>query len=257
MENRVVLITGGSRGIGKAMARHFAALGDHVVIGGVSVDGARQTVAEIEADGGRATALAVDVRDEAQVAEFVKRGLALTGRIDVLVNNAGVAGPVKLIEDVTLEEWQATLAINLTGAFLCCKHVLPIMKEQGQGAVVNIASVVGKKTLPLRAVYAASKMAIIGFTRALAADYGPFGVRVNSVCPGAVAGERQDQALRNAMLATGRTIEDVTREKLEETPLRRFIEPKQIAGVVAFLCSEAAGAMTGQDINVSGGRVMY
>jgi NAD(P)-dependent dehydrogenase (short-subunit alcohol dehydrogenase family) len=155
---------------------------------------------------------------------------------------------------VELAEWQATLAINLTGTFLCCKHVLPIMKEQGKGAVVNIASIVGKKTLPLRAVYSASKMAVIGFTRALAADYGPFGVRINSVCPGPVAGERQDRRCATH----DRHRRDAGRSHQESstvTPLRCFIA-RSHRQCCRFLCSEAAGPDGRVITSAAGGNVL-
>lgn len=258
LKNQVAIVTGGGQGIGEQIALRLAREGAVVVIGDVNADGARRTAAAIceEHEGGAAT-IPTDISDESQVVALVQSALRVRGRIDILINNSGIMGPVKNLEDVTLEEWRATLAVNLDGMFLCCKHVIPVMKRQGGGSIVNIASVTGKRPLPQRTPYAASKMGVIGLTRTLAAEVGSSKIRVNAVCPAAVTGARQDLVYQGISRFTGKNREEVMRERREMSPLKTFVDPKYVAGVVAFLCSEDAAMMTGQDVNVSAGAVMY
>lgn len=183
--------------------------------------------------------------------------LGIENRIDILVNNAGVAGPTKNIEDVAAAEWEETMAVNLRGVFFCCKHVIPVMKKQKKGSIVNICSMAGKRPLAQRTPYATSKMAMIGLTRTLAAEVGEWKIRVNAICPGAVVGSRQKQMYENIMQTSGKTWDEVVRERIAASALKTFIDPEHIAAVVAFLCSEDAAMMTGQDINVTAGTVMY
>ena len=166
-------------------------------------------------------------------------------------------GPVKRVEDITVDEWEETMAVNLRGMFLCCKHAVPVMKRQGGGNIVNISSVTGKRPLTERVPYATSKMGVIGMTRTLAAELGRWKIRVNAVCPGAVIGPRLDRVMEGVMKFSGKTREEVIAARTEASPLRSFVDPKYIAAVVAFLCSEDAAMVTGQDINVSAGAVMY
>jgi NAD(P)-dependent dehydrogenase (short-subunit alcohol dehydrogenase family) len=229
-----------------------------VVIGDINAAGARRTADEITGQGGReARVIPTDVSDEKQVIALMAGTLDVGGRIDILVNNSGIMGPVKNIEDVTLDEWRATMAVNLDGMFLCCKHAVPIMKRQGGGNIVNISSVTGKRPLIQRTPYATSKLGVIGLTRTLAAEVGKWKIRVNAVCPGAVIGPRQDLVYEGIMKFTGKSREQVRAERAEVSALKTFVDPKYVAAVVAFLCSEDAAMMTGQDLNVSAGAVMY
>jgi NAD(P)-dependent dehydrogenase (short-subunit alcohol dehydrogenase family) len=164
---------------------------------------------------------------------------------------------MKSIEAISIEEWDETFAVNLRGMFLCCKHVIGTMKKQMNGAIVNMASITGKCPLPQRTPYAASKIGVIGLTRTLAAEVGKWNIRVNSVCPGSVEGPRQKLVYQGIMKYSGKSYDEILKEKLESTPLGKLISPKSVAAVVSFLCSEDASMMTGQDINVSGGRIMY
>jgi len=258
LDKQVAIVTGAGQGIGEQIALRLAREGAVAVLADINVAGAQNTAAAIAGQGGREPLVVpTDVTDEAQVRALVQAALAPTGRIDVLVNNSGIMGPVKNIEDIGLEEWRATLAVNLDGMFLCCKHVVPVMKRQGGGSIVNIASVTGKRPLTQRTPYAASKMGVIGLTRTLAAEVGRWRVRVNAVCPGAVTGPRQDQVYAGIMRFTGKTREQVMAERAELSALKTFVDPAHVAGVVAFLCSPDAAMMTGQDVNVSAGAVMY
>jgi len=257
-DTQTAIVTGGGQGIGEQIALRLAGDGAAVVIADINVAGAEKTAAAIARQGGpQATVIRTDVADEAQVAALVARTLALDGRIDILVNNAGIMGPVKNLEDISLEEWRATMAVNLDGMFLCCKHVVPVMKQQGGGSIVNIASVTGKRPLPQRTPYAASKLGVIGLTRTLAAEVGRWKVRVNAVCPGAVTGPRQELVYEGISQFTGKSREQVMAERAEFAALKTFVDPGRVAAVVAFLCSEDAAMMTGQDLNVSAGAVMY
>jgi NAD(P)-dependent dehydrogenase (short-subunit alcohol dehydrogenase family) len=258
LEKQVAIVTGAGQGIGEQIALRLGREGATVVLADINIAGARKTAEAIAGRGGAPPVVApTDVADEGQVAALVQAALGPTGRIDILVNNSGIMGPVKNIEDIALDEWRATMAVNLDGMFLCCKHVIPAMKRQGGGSIVNIASVTGKRPLSQRAPYAASKMGVIGLTRTLAAEVGRWKIRVNAVCPGAVTGPRQDQVYAGIMQFTGKSREQVMAERAELSALKTFVDPAQVAGVVAFLCSEDAAMMTGQDVNVSAGAVMY
>jgi NAD(P)-dependent dehydrogenase (short-subunit alcohol dehydrogenase family) len=254
----VAVVTGGGQGIGREIALRLALEGAAVVVGDINVEGSAETVEMISHRfGGKSISVPTDLVHEEQVMHLVNAAREVSGRIDILVNNSGIAGPMKNIEDITAEEWDETMAVNVRGMFFCCRHVIPIMKQQKGGSVVNIASVTGKQALTQRTPYATSKMGVIGLTRTLASEVGPWNIRVNSVCPGAVTGPRLEQVFQGIMLHTGKQRDQVATERLEKTALRRFVDPKSIAAVVAFLCSEDASMMTGQDINVSAGSVMY
>ncbi len=254
----VAIVTGGGQGIGRAIAVRLAQEGARVVVADVDTAGAEATAALIKESGGPpALSIPTDVADESQVLALVRQAAALDERIDILVNNAGIMGPVKAVEDIGVDEWTATFAVNLTGTFLCCKHVVPRMKQQRSGSIVNIASVTGKRPLTHRSPYAASKMGVIGLTRTLAAEVGPWKIRVNAVCPGAVTGPRQDKVYEGIARFSGKPLTQVRAERAELAALKTFVDAKDVAAVVAFLCSADAAMMTGQDVNVSAGAVMY
>ena len=258
LEGQTAVVTGAGQGIGEQIALRLAREGAVVVIADIDAAGARRTAAAIAAQGGReARVIPADVSDEPQVIALMASTIDLGGRIDILVNNAGIMGPVKNIEDIAIEEWKATMAVNLDGMFLCCKHAVPAMKRQGGGSIVNIASVTGKRPLPQRTPYAASKLGVIGLTRTLAAEVGRWKIRVNAVCPGSVTGPRQARVAEGIMQFTGKSREQVLAERAELSALKTFVDPRHVAAVVAFLCTEDAAMMTGQDINVSAGAVMY
>ena len=258
LENQVGIVTGAGQGIGREIALRLAREGARVILADVDEAGSRETASAIAGAGWPAPrAAATDVASEAQVRRLVDSTLATEGRVDILVNNAGIMGPVKNIQDITVEEWDATLAVNLRGMFLCCKHAIPAMQRQGKGSIVNIASVTGKRPLTQRTPYAASKMGVIGFTRCLAAEVGRWKIRVNAVCPGSVTGHRQDLVFEGIMKFSGKTREQVAAERAALSPLKCLVDPQSVAAAVAFLCTEDAAMMTGQDINVSAGAVMY
>ena len=256
--NKVVIITGGGRGIGKSIALRFVKENAYIVLADIDEYASAETINFINRKNKKKVRfLKTDVSDETQVLSMINEVYKDYGKIDVLVNNCGIAGPIKFAEEVTLEEWEKTLAVNLRSMFLCVKYTLPIMKKNNEGVIVNISSATGKRPLPMRLPYATSKMGVIGFTRTLAAEVGKYNIRVNAVCPGAVTGERQKVAFEGIMKYTGKNWDEVVEDKTEDTALKTLIDPNYIANAVAFLCSKEAAMITGEDINVTAGAIMY
>ncbi|WP_267643377.1 SDR family NAD(P)-dependent oxidoreductase [Haloarchaeobius amylolyticus] len=251
------IVTGGGRGIGRAICRELAAEGATVVIADIDESEMAETAALVEEEGGRAYPVETDLRSFEDIQDTVDEVLAEFESVDILVNNAGIAGPTAECEAVDPDEWDQTMAVNLRGPFLMCRQVLPVMKEQSYGRIVNIASVTGKRPLTQRTPYATSKMGVIGFTRTLAAEVGEDDINVNAVCPGSVDGPRIDRVFEAKAEAQGRTYEDVRGDAEAESPRRELVQKEDVARTVSFLCSPAADRITGQDLNVSAGKVMY
>ncbi len=240
------LVTGAGRGIGRAIAGALQAAGAHVHI--CDVDEAR--LAAARADGLAATR--ADVADPDDVAALFREVGREMGGLDVLVNNAGTAGPTAPVEEVEPQAWVRTVAVNLTGAFLCARQAVPLLRGAGGGSIVNIVSSAGVMGYPLRSPYAAAKWGVVGLTKTLAMELGPDDIRVNAVCPGPVEGERMEAVIAAEAAATGRTAGDVRAGYLAQTSLRTFVTPEDIAATVAFLCSPAATKITGQVLSVDG-----
>ena len=258
LDGQVAIVTGGGQGIGRQIALRLGREGALVVIGDINEKGSHETAEMMAKEGSKkAKVVPTDIRHEKQVESLVKAALGINGRIDILVNNSGIAGPVKSVEDITVEEWQDTMGVNVLGMFLCCKHVVPTMKKQGKGNIINISSITGKRHLVQRLPYAASKMAVIGLTRTLAFEVGKWKIRVNAICPGGIIGPRLDFVIDGIMKGSGKNRNQVLDEMTESAALRSLVDPQFIAATVAFLCSEDAAMISGQDINVDGGTVMY
>src|SRR2546422_6508291 len=190
---QTIVVTGAGYGMGRAIARAFGREGANVVLAARSREKLTAVAEELRDQGTNPSVSVTDVTSEPAVRDMVAGALGRYGAIDVLVNNSGVAGPTRAVHNVTAEEWHETLAINLTGAFYCSKHVADAMLARKRGSIVNIASVAGRMAYPLRAPYAASKWGLIGFSHSLAAELAPHGIRVNAVLPGATAGERMER----------------------------------------------------------------
>ena len=255
-KDQTIIVTGAGYGIGKQIALAFGREGGNVTLAARSMDKLNAVAVELRALGTRPLVVNTNVAIEADVQNMIAAAQAEFGRIDVLVNNSGIGGPTKLARDISAAEWQQTIDVNLTGAFYCAKHVAPLMIEARQGNIVNISSVAGRIGFPRRTPYAASKWGMIGLSHSLAAELGPYGIRVNAVLPGAVEGERLDSVLLNRAKAEGKTLAAVTKKILRDTPLQRKINADEVAAMVLFLASSAAAAITGQAIQVCGGARM-
>ncbi len=253
LRDQVAIVTGGGRGIGEVIALRFASEGAAVMVAGTGRQHLEATARRIREQGGRARVSVTSVADEPAVEAMVATTLAELGRIDILVNNAGIAGPTAAAVVVSLDEWNRTLAINLTGAFLCSKHVLPLLVAQRTGRIINIASIAGLMGYALRAPYAASKWGMIGLTRSLAIEAGEFGVTVNAIAPGPVSGPRIEEVIRRRAEQTGIAEDEVRRGYLEPTALKRFVDPEDIAAMAVFLASGEGRSITGETINISSG----
>jgi NAD(P)-dependent dehydrogenase (short-subunit alcohol dehydrogenase family) len=254
LSGQVAIVTGGGRGIGRAIALRFAAEGAALVIAATGREALEATAAEIRTAGGRALVCLTDVADEAAVRGMVAATLREYSRLDILVNNSGIAGPTAAAIDLDRAEWDRTLAINVTGAYLCAKHALPHMIKQKSGRIINITSVAGKIGYAFRSPYAVSKWGMIGLTRSLALEAGEHGITVNAIAPGAVKGERIEAVVKKRAAALGRKPEDIEREFfIEPTALKRMIDPEEIAAAALYFASDEARGVSGETLAVSGG----
>jgi len=249
LSGRAVIVTGGGKGIGKVYCEEFARAGALMVAADIDRDAAEATARGIVADGGEAIAVKTDVSDPDSVAAMAQAALDHFGAIDVLINNASLmsALPRRSWLEIPVEEWDRVMAVNLRGVFLCCRAVFPAMREQGRGKIVNISSNRVWEGTPNRLHYTASKAGVVGLTRALAREVGEHGITVNAVSPGLTFSETQVASSSNEHLsqaAAGRAI-----------PRPQY--PDDLVGAVMFLASAASDFITGQTINVDGGKAMH
>ncbi|HMB51548.1 SDR family NAD(P)-dependent oxidoreductase [Natronoarchaeum rubrum] len=247
LDDKTVLITGSGTGIGESTALRCAEAGATVVSTDVDADAAEATAVSIRDDDGEATSFELDVTDGDRFHEVVDEVAAERG-LDVLVNNAGIGHPPSSVEDTDASVRDYVVDVNINGTWNGCHAALPVMKEQGSGSIINMASVGGMLGFPYQSVYALTKAAVINFTRAVAAEAGPAGVRANAVCPGFV-----DTQLTEAFFAGREDPEAAREEMIEDYPLRRLGEPEEIADCVAFLASDAASFVTGHALTADGG----
>ena len=245
MSGQRVLITAGAGGIGRAMAGAFAAAGARVWV--TDVD--RAALAAVPAEW-RATA--ADVTDEGAMAALFAELAEVWGGLDVLCANAGIAGPTAPVEAVTLADWRACVAVNLDGSFLAAKHAAPMMKAAGAGAIILTSSTAGLYGYPNRAPYAAAKWGVIGLMKTLAMELGPFGIRANAICPGAVEGPRMEGVLAREAAAKGTTRDALYAGYAAGSSLRCWVTAEDIAAMAVFLASDAARRVSGQVIAVDG-----
>jgi len=253
---RVAVVTGANRGIGRAVTVALAAAGFTVAAAARDPATLADTVAEAAKAGGTAVPLGGDVCDEASVADLAAAAERL-GPVHTVVANAGIAGPTAPLHEITLADWRETVATDLDGVFLTFRAFIPGLIQRRDGSLIAISSMTGKRPLHGRTPYAAAKMGVIGLVRTLAAELGPHHVRVNAVCPGAVAGPRIEAVFARQAEARGITAEAARAEMTALTPLRRLVQAEEVAEACVFLASEGAAAITGEDLNVTAGVVMY
>lgn len=243
-----VLVTAGASGIGRGIAAAFHRRGDRVHVCDMNPEALAVLRNELPEIGGTLA----DVSRAADVDRLFADAHGNLGGLDVLVNNAGIAGPTAPVEEVTPEEWERTLAVNLTGQFLCARLAVPLLKQAGGGAMINMASVAGRLGYPLRTPYAASKWGVIGLTESLAIELGPHNIRVNAILPGVVEGERMRGVISARADAQGVPYAEMEQQYLSQVSLRRMVTVDDIAAMALFLCSEGGRHITGQSLSVCG-----
>ncbi|HEX9580939.1 MAG TPA: SDR family NAD(P)-dependent oxidoreductase [Gemmatimonadales bacterium] len=252
LSGKGALVTGGGRGIGAAVARRLAAAGAAVIVAARSESQVAGVARDIIADGGSAWAQTCDVTDPESVAALADFAAKTLSQVDILVNNAGLAHSAPL-HRITLEDWQRLFAVNATGTLLCSQAFVPGMMRRGWGRVINVASVAGLHGAKYIAAYSASKHAVIGFTRSLAAEVAASGVTVNAVCPSYVDTEMTVESMDRMVAKAGITREQALEHILALNPQRRLIAPDEVAHAVATLCDQEARGINGQTMVIDGG----
>ena len=252
----VAVVTGANRGIGRAITVALAAGGFTVAASARDPASLAETVAKAGQAGGTAVPFGCDVCDEASVAAMAGRAAQL-GPVRAVVANAGIAGPTAPLHEITLADWRETIATDLDGVFLTFRAFIPAMIERRNGSLIAISSITGKRPLYGRTPYAAAKMGVIGLVRTLATELGPYDIKVNAICPGMVAGPRIEQVLARQAAARGITVEEARAEADRLSPLRRMVTAEEVAAACVFLASGDSAAITGEDLNVTAGVVMY
>lgn len=247
-KNKTVIVTAGASGIGLAITREFLHQGARVLI----CDSDPGAVETIKKEMPAIEGFVVDVSSEEQVEQVFSQIKDKSDTIDVLVNCAGIAGPTGPTETLDSGDWQKTLDVNLNGSFFCAKAILPQMKDQGCGSIINISSTAGLMGYPYRSPYAAAKWAVIGFTKSLAMEVGECGIRVNAIAPGSVEGERMQHVITAEAKQRGISEADIRKMYTRHTSLKTFVDAADIANMAVFLASEAGNKITGQCISVDG-----
>jgi NAD(P)-dependent dehydrogenase (short-subunit alcohol dehydrogenase family) len=255
LQDRVALVTGGSRGIGKTIARALATQGAKVAICSRDGEAARKAADEISPGGGRVLAIRADVVEKADARALVRDIVARWGQIHVLVNNAGINARIPIDSDDDAR-WLQVLNVNVVGAYYVTREVLRYMPNHNGGRIINISSVLGRVGVPAYTAYCTAKHGIIGFTRALALEVVGRGITVNAICPGWVETDMAALGMRQTAEATGMSQEEFRKQALAAVPIQRMLEPKEIADLAVYLASDASAGMTGQAINLCGGQVM-
>lgn len=249
-----VVITGAAEGVGRTIAYEFCSEGANVIL--VDRIFPEQTLAICTETGVLVKSIICDITDESQIISMAKEvGEIFSGKIDILINNAGFNGKANLIKNIELSNWEYTLKVNLTGTMLVCREMIPYLEANGGGNILNMASNVGKRGLPFRADYVSSKWAVRGLTQTLAFELAESNIRVNAVCPGPIKGDRVEQLLSMHSEAEGIPYDEMLKS-WEDVPMKRMIEPKEVASVIMFLCGKESSAMTGQSLNITGGMLM-
>jgi NAD(P)-dependent dehydrogenase (short-subunit alcohol dehydrogenase family) len=253
LKDKTALVTGGGRGIGKAIALALAREGANVAVTGRHEDVLQEVAKEIAAMGRRSLAFVADVSDEQQVQRLFDATKEKFDCIDLLINNVGIAGPTAPLVEVTSAEWDETMTVNLRSAFLCSRAAIPQMVERGGGKIINISSIAGKIGYALRSPYATSKWGMIGLSQSLAQELGRYNIQVNTICPGPTDGERMRAVIAHRARELGKTEAEVEAVYVEGTALKRMVDPDHVAAAVVFLASNAGDSITGVALDVAAG----
>jgi len=258
LAGQVAVVVGSGRGIGETIARTFAQEGAAVAL----VDLAKmkselESIAqEISQKGGKAIAIVADCTDDSQVKKMVDETVTRWGKIDILVNSAGLRGPLVPVQDITEEEWDTVLDVNLKAVFLCCRAVLKIMMQQKSGSIVSISGTAGKEGMALRGSLCAAKWGLLGLTQTIAKEAGPSGIRANIICPGGMDEPELRDMYAERAKGLGMEFSQLEKSVLELTPLRKYAKHDEVAKAALFLASSDSSHTTGESLNVSGGRLM-
>ncbi|MEM7345822.1 MAG: SDR family oxidoreductase [Chloroflexota bacterium] len=243
-----VIVTAGGSGIGRTIAETFMENGARVHICDLVEDHLNSVTAAFPTIGATLT----DVSDPAQVERLFDEAVTHLGGLDVLINNAGIAGPTALVEEIQPEDWEKTMSVNINGQFYCTRLAVPLLKEAGGGHIINLSSTAGLFGYTHRSPYVASKWAVIGFTKTLAMELGEFNIRANAICPGSIDGPRMDRVIAAEAAAKGLSEEQIRQGYFKQNSLGTFINMQDIANMALFLCTDAANLITGQALSVDG-----
>ena len=248
IKNKIIVITAGASGIGADMAKSLSNAGAAVIIG----DKDEIALKRLEKEGSDILAIQADVSNESDVAMLFEIVKSRFGKIDALINNAGIPGPSVKLEDIDLKDWEEAIKVNLTGTFLCSKSAIELLKESGGGSIINIGSTSSFMGTPLRSAYTASKWGLIGLTKTWAMEYGKDKIRVNTICPTSVSGERIEGVIERDAEYRKIDPEKIRQAYLDQTSLKTFIDSEEIVGMVVYLLSPLAKNISGQMMVIDG-----
>jgi len=253
LDGKVAIITGASKGIGRALSLRFGREGAAVICAARSADLVKDTAEQVKAAGGRALAMVCDAAQEDEVRRLVAAGVEEFGKIDTLVNNAGDGGVTKPVQDYSMEDWRYTIDSCLTSSYLCMRFVVPEMIKGGGGTIVNISSGAGRRGLPYRIGYCSAKAGQVGMTFGMALELAEHNIRVNCVAPGAVEGDRIDRVIAGQAQVRGISVEQMRKAMVERSPLKRMVTADDIVDATVFFCSDMARNISGQVLAVNAG----
>jgi NAD(P)-dependent dehydrogenase (short-subunit alcohol dehydrogenase family) len=248
LDGQRAVVTAAAAGIGRATLETFVAAGARVCVCDVDAEGLEELRTALP----DVAAVRADVSNPAAVDALFDMALAKLGGLDILINNAGIAGPTARIEEIEPEDWARTLEVNLTGQYLCARRAVPHIRAAGGGSIVNLSSAAGRFGFPLRTPYAASKWAVVGLSKSLAIELGRDQIRVNAICPGAVEGDRIERVIAAKAQALGITFEVMRAELVEKASMKRMVTAQDIANMILYLCSDAGCLISGQVIGIDG-----
>ncbi|RVT69637.1 MULTISPECIES: SDR family oxidoreductase [Rhizobium/Agrobacterium group] len=248
LSNQRAIVTAGASGIGRVVARTLHSTGANVAVCDIS----EAALESFSRENPKIAAYQCDVRDAEAVASVTEEMITTLQGVDILVNNAGIAGPTKNVEDISPTQWDETVVVNLNAQFYFCRNVIPHLKRQKSGSIINLSSAAGRLGFPYRTPYAAAKWGVIGFTESLAMELGEFNIRVNSILPGSVNGDRMNRVIAERAKLLGISEEAAWADELKNISMHKMIDPEEIADLIAFVCSPSGRSISGQSLGICG-----